>query len=194
MMKILNVCIGRALQVRFGDRRELTAIGKRAVDGPVAVTPLGLAGDEQADLTRHGGLSKAVYAYPSEHLAFWQTVRAQAQVALRDEPLTPGLLGENLLLQGVREDELWIGDHLLVGDCVLVVSEPRMPCYKFSAAMGFSQAAKLMTQSGFCGAYLAVLRPGTVQAGQTFTLRPGPRDVNLRALFRARSGASSGRG
>ena len=194
MMKILNVCIGRALQVRFGDRRELTAIGKRAVDGPVAVTPLGLAGDEQADLTRHGGLSKAVYAYPSEHLAFWQTVRAQAQVALWDEPLTPGLLGENLLLQGVREDDLWVGDHVLVGDCVLVVSEPRMPCFKFSAAMGFAQAAKLMTQSGFCGAYLAVLRPGMVQAGQAFTLRPGPRDVNLRALFRARSGASSSRG
>jgi MOSC domain-containing protein YiiM len=187
-MKILSVCIGRARQVHFGDRRELTAIGKCAVDGPVAVTPLGLQGDEQADLTRHGGLSKAVYAYPSEHVPFWQTVRAQAQVALWDEPLPPGLLGENLLLQGVRETELWVGDHLVLGDCVLVVSEPRMPCYKFSAAMGFAQAAKLMTQSGFCGAYLAVLHPGTLQAGQAFTLRPGPRDVNLRELFRARSG------
>lgn len=187
-MKILKVCTGRARQVRFGERRELSAIGKCAVKGPVAVTPLGLEGDEQADLTRHGGLSKAVYAYPSEHLAFWQTVRAQARVALWDEPLTPGLLGENLLLQGVREDELWIGDQLRLGDAVLVVSEPRMPCYKFSVAMGFAQAAKLMTQSGFCGAYLAVLRPGTVQADQDFVLQPGPRDVNLRALFRARSG------
>ena len=187
-MKILHVCTGRTRRVRFGERQELSAIGKTAVDGPVAVTPLGLQGDEQADLTRHGGLAKAVYAYPSEHLAFWQTVRAQAQVALWDEPLAPGLLGENLLLQGAREDDLWVGDHLVLGDCVLVVSEPRMPCYKFSAAMGFAQAAKLMTQSGFCGAYLAVLRPGTVQAGQDFTLRPGPRDVNLRDLFRARSG------
>ena len=187
-MKILAVCTGRARPARFDERRELTAIGKSAVQGPVAVGPMGLEGDEQADLSRHGGLSKAVYAYPSEHLSFWQTVRAQAQVALWDEPITPGLLGENLLLQGVREDELWVGDHLLVGDCILVVSEPRMPCYKFSAAMGFAQAAKLMKQSGFCGAYLAVLQPGTLQAGQDFTLRPGPRDVNLRALFRARSG------
>jgi MOSC domain-containing protein YiiM len=187
-MKILSVCTGRARETRFGDRRELTAIAKSAVDGPVVVTPLGLQGDEQADLTRHGGLSKAVYAYPSEHLPFWQTVRAQAQVALWDDPITPGLLGENLLLQGVREDELWLGDHLVLDDCVLVVSEPRMPCYKFGAAMGFAQAARLMTQSGFCGAYLAVLKPGTLQAGQSFQLRAGPRDVNLRALFRARSG------
>lgn len=164
-----------------------SAIGKSAVEGPVTVRPLGLAGDEQADLARHGGLAKAVYAYPSEHLPFWQTVRAQAQAALWHEPLPPGLLGENLVIEGVREHELWIGDRLRLPGCVLVVSEPRLPCSKFSAAMGFAQAAWLMTQSGFCGAYLAVLVPGTVQAGEHFTLEPGPREVSLRELFRARS-------
>jgi MOSC domain-containing protein YiiM len=189
MMKILYVCLGRARTVRFGHRQEeMSAIAKSAVEGPVLVKPLGLDGDEQGDLTRHGGLAKAVYAYPSEHLPFWQTVRAQARVALWDEPLPPGLLGENLLLQGVREHELWIGDRLVLPGCVLVVSEPRMPCYKFGAAMGFNQAVKMMTQSGFCGAYLAVLQPGTLQAGDAFKLEPGPRDVNLRELFRARSG------
>ncbi|MDP3610451.1 MAG: MOSC domain-containing protein, partial [Rubrivivax sp.] len=128
-----------------------------------------------------------VYAYPSEHLPFWQTVRAQAKAALWDEPITPGLMGENLLLQGLREQDLWIGDRLLLPDCVLVVSEPRRPCFKFAAVMGFAQAAQLMTQSGFCGAYLAVLVPGTVQAGEPIRLEAGPRDVNLRDLFRARS-------
>lgn len=187
-MKILHVCTGRARQVRFGKQLALSAIGKTAVEGPVAVRPLGLASDEQADLSCHGGLAKAVYAYPSEHLPFWQTVRAQAQVALWDEPLPPGLLGENLVIEGVREHELWIGDRLRLPGCVLVVSEPRMPCSKFSAVMGFAQAAQLMTQSGFCGAYLAVLVPGTVQAGEAFTLEPGPREVNLRELFRSRSG------
>lgn len=187
-MKILHVCTGRARQVRFGKHLALSAIGKSPVDGPVAVRPLGLEGDEQADLTHHGGLSKAVYAYPSEHLPFWQTVRAQAKVSLWDEPLTPGLLGENLLLQGVREHELWIGDRLHLPDCVLVVSEPRMPCSKFASVMGFAQAARLMTQSGLCGTYLAVLQPGTLRAGESFTLESGPRDVNLRELFRARSG------
>ena len=170
-MKILHVCTGRARQVRFGNQLALSAIAKSAVDGPVEVRPLGLDGDEQADLSCHGGLSKAVYAYPSEHLPFWQTVRAQARVSLWDEPLPPGLLGENLLIEGVREHELWIGDRLRLPGCVLVVSEPRLPCSKFS------------------GAYLAVLEPGTGQAGETFSLEPGPREVNLRELFRARSRA-----
>ncbi len=158
--------------------------------GRVAVGVLGLAGDEQADLTVHGGLAKAVYAYPSEHLPFWQTVRAQARVAPWDQPLAAGALGENLLLQGVLERDLWVGDRLVIGrdgcGCVLAVSEPRHPCFKFAAAMGFAQAVKLMEQSGFCGSYLAVLEPGTVQAGDPIELQPGPREVGIQELFRSR--------
>ena len=171
----------------------MTAIAKHPVSGPVTVHPLGLEGDEQADPSVHGSLAKAVYAYPQEHYAFWQTVRAQAGVALWDEPLPPGSLGENLLLQGLLEDQLWIGDRLRIGTpasgagCVLAVSEPRMPCFKFGAAMGFAQAIRLMTQSGWCGAYLAVLEPGAVQAGDAIELVPGPREVNLRDLFRKRA-------
>ncbi len=187
-MKILQVCTGRARGIAVQGREVLSAIGKAAVEGPVAVGGLGLAGDEQADLTVHGGLSRAVYAYPSEHLPFWQTVRAQARAAAWAEPIPPGLLGENLLLQGVLEQALWLGDRLHLPGCVLVVGEPRLPCCKFGAAMGFDAAVKLMTQSGYCGAYLAVLHPGTVQAGDTFTLEPGPREVSLLELFRARSG------
>jgi len=186
MMKVLHVCTGRARPTLINGRQVLTAITKAAVEGPVAVGPLGLAGDEQADLSVHGGLSKAVYAYPSEHLPFWQTVRAQAQVALWDDTLPPGALGENLLLQGVREQDLWVGDRLVLPGCVLVVSEPRQPCFKFGAAMGFAQAVKLMSQSGYCGSYLAVLQPGQVQAGDAITLEPGPREVNVLELFRAR--------
>jgi MOSC domain-containing protein YiiM len=192
-LKILHVNTGRARPTQINGRGVLTAIHKSAVQGPVAVAALGLAGDEQADLSVHGGLSKAVYAYPHEHYTFWQTVRAQAQVSLWNEPLAPGALGENLTLQGIQEAHLFIGDKLLVGGtaqapgCVLVVSEPRMPCFKFNAAMGFSQAAKLMQQSGFCGSYLAVLIPGVVQAGDPITLQPGPREVNLRELFMSRT-------
>jgi MOSC domain-containing protein YiiM len=185
-MKVLHVCTGVARPTLVNGRKVLTAIAKTAVAGPVAVGPLGLAGDEQADLSVHGGLAKAVYAYPSEHLPFWQTVRAQAQAALWDETLAPGAMGENLLLQGLREQDLWVGDRLVLPGCVLVVSEPRQPCFKFGAAMGFAQAVKLMAQSGFCGSYLAVLHPGQVQAGDAIQLEPGPREVNLRDLFRAR--------
>jgi MOSC domain-containing protein YiiM len=187
-MKVIRVSTGRARAAQINGRKVLTATGKMPVDGPVAVGPLGLAGDEQADLTVHGGISKAVYAYPSEHLPFWQTVRAQAQVSLWDEELPPGLLGENLLLQGLLENNLYIGDRLELPNCVLAVSEPRYPCFKFTAAMGFKQAGKLMAQSGYCGSYLAVIEPGTVQAGDAIRLLPGPREVSISELFKSRSG------
>lgn len=188
-MKVIRVSTGQAREAMINGRKVMTAIGKLPVEVAVAVGQLGLAGDEQADPTVHGGLAKAVYAYPAEHLPFWQTVRAQAQVGLWDDTLPPGLMGENLLLQGLLETDLWIGDRLELPHCTLAVSEPRFPCFKFTAAMGFKQAAKLMVQSGFCGSYLAVLEPGTVQAGDAITLRPGPREVNIRELFKSRARA-----
>lgn len=186
-MKVLHVNRGRARATHINGRTVMTAIGKQPVAGAVSVGRMGLEGDEQADLTVHGGLAKAVYAYPHEHYGFWQTVRAQARVSLWDEPMAPGTLGENLTLQGLTEDVLWVGDQLRLPGCVLAVSEPRFPCFKFNATMGFSQAGKLMVQSGFCGSYLAVIEPGRICAGDEFDLVPGPREVNLRELFRARA-------
>jgi len=188
-VKVLSVNCATARELLVDGRRVCSAIGKRAVDGAVAVGPLGLAGDEQADLSVHGGLTKAVYAYPHEHFAFWQTVRAQAKAAPWDEPVAPGLFGENLTVEGLSEDRLWIGDRLVLPGCVLAVSEPRYPCFKFNAAMGFKHAAKLMWQSAYCGSYLAVLEPGTVSAGDPIELVPGAREVGLRELFRARAPA-----
>jgi len=185
-MQIVSVNVATAQIQAIEGKRVLTGIDKRAVEGEVHVHRLGLHGDEQADLSVHGGLAKAVYAYPSEHFAFWQTVRAQAGVADWKAPIRPGLLGENLTLHGLTEDRLWIGDQLHLPGCVLAVSAPRFPCFKFSAAMGFAQASRMMMQSGFCGAYLGVLVPGTVCAGDPIDLRPGPREVPLRDLFKAR--------
>lgn len=165
----------------------MTAYAKHQVEDPVEVTPMGLEGDEQADQSVHGGLSKAVYAYPVEHYPFWQTVRAQARVAMWDEPLPPGSLGENLTVSGLIESEACIGDVLRFPGCELVVSEPRQPCFKFNAAMGFAQAGKLMIQSGWCGYYLAVRQPGRIAAGDPFDLIPGPREVGIAELFRARN-------
>lgn len=185
-MQVLSVNVGRARPVQIDGRRVMSAIGKQPVSGPVAVGPLGLAGDEQADPSVHGGPSKAVYAYPAAHLGFWSTVRAQAKVGLWDEPVPPGLLGENLLIDGLLEGELWVGDRLELPGCVLAVSEPRFPCFKFGAALGFPQAVKLMAQSGYCGSYLQVLVPGTVQAGDPVRLVPGPREVGLLELFKSK--------
>lgn len=161
-----------------------SAIRKRPVDGALAVGEMGLDGDEQADLSVHGGVSRALYAYPSEHYPFWQTVRAQAKAADWGAALPWGSMGENLSLQGVLEGELWQGDRLVFADCELLVTEPRQPCFKFAAVMGFPQAVKLMAQSGYCGTYLAVKRAGTLRAGESFAVEPGPRLVSVPQLFR----------
>ena len=181
--RLLSVNTGTALGRLMEGRRVVTAIGKSAREGPIAVNPLGLAGDEQADPTVHGGLSKAVYAYPQEHLPFWRAQRQQHGVSLFDEVLPPGFVGENLSLHGLLEAEVWVGDTLHFPHCVLRVTEPRQPCYKFNAVMGFNQAGKAMAQSGFCGFYLAVAEAGTVSAGDTFELRPGPRALGIAQAF-----------
>jgi len=188
-MKVLSVNTARAEAHQINGREVMTAIGKRARTGPVAYLPLGLDGDEQADLSVHGGLAKAIYAYPHKHYPFWRTVRAQARVSgWEDELPPPGTMGENLTLDGLDERDLWIGDQLHFADGgVLIVSEPRFPCFKFNAVMGFSKAAKLMVESGYCGAYLAVKQPGAIQSGDSFTLQPGPRELGLLELFRSRT-------
>ena len=185
-MKILSVNTARVETLCIQGKAVRTAIGKRPVTGRVAVLPLGLEADEQADPTVHGGLSKAVYAYPVAHYPFWQGVRAQASVAAVDEVLPHGFMGENLTIEGLLEQQLWVGDRLRLPGCVLAVSEPRYPCLKFNAVMGFKQAGTLMAQSGYCGSYLGVIEPGTVASGDEIELIPGPREVNLRELFMAR--------
>lgn len=185
-MQLLSLNTARVEMMPINGKPVATAIRKKPREDTVAVKPLGLEGDEQADPRYHGGLSKAVYAYPSEHYPFWQTVRAQAQVAGWEAALPWGSMGENLSLQGLLETEVWVGDVLCFPDCELAVSEPRHPCFKFNAAMGFNQAVKLMGQSAWCGFYLAVRQPGSLAAGQRFELRPGPREVSIHELFRAK--------
>ena len=182
-MQVASVNIGTARPLMAGGRRVLSGIGKHAVAGPVAVGPLGLAGDEQADLRVHGGLDKAVYAYPAEHYSFWQTQRQAQGVSLFDEDLPPGFVGENLTLQGLLEPQVWVGDTLRFPDCILRVTEPRQPCFKFNAVMGYAGAARDMVRSGACGFYLAVVVPGSIAAGQAFTLEPGPRNLAIAAAF-----------
>lgn len=181
-----SVQLGAARKVQISGRSILTAIHKTAVAGPVPVQALGLLGDEQADLSVHGGLDKAVYAYPSEHYAFWQQARREAGVAGIDDALPFGSMGENLTLRGLLEADVWVGDVLRFADCALRVVQPREPCFKFNAAMGFNTAVKAMALSGRCGFYLAVNEPGTVQAGESFTLEPGPRQMGIPELFKAK--------
>ena len=184
--QLLSVQVGTARRITIGGRSILTAIGKQPVASDVAAKPLGLVGDEQADLSVHGGLEKAVYAYPSEHYAYWQAARRDAGLTQIDDTLPPGSLGENLTLAGLLETDVWAGDVLQFPGCALRVTVPREPCYKFNAVMGFAQASKLMAQSGFCGFYLAVQTPGVLRTGDTFEVIPGQRGTGIPELFAAK--------
>lgn len=190
----VNTATARFLQV--GGKRMLSGIGKQAQTGAIPVGRLGLAGDVQADLSIHGGLNKAVYAYPLAHYAYWQTRRRALGISLFDapldgspgEPLSPGFVGENLTLTGLLESQVWIGDELHFPHCVLRVTEPRQPCGKFNAVMGYAHAARDMALQGCCGFYMAVDAPGTLSAGETFTLVPGRRALSVADAFAAKRG------
>ena len=185
-MSLASVQVARARKVLISGRSILTGIHKTAIEGPVAVGALGLDGDEQADLSVHGGLDKAVYAYPADHYAFWRDLRERAGLSEIDNQLPHGAMGENLTLNGLLEANVWVGDVLRFPHCALRVSQPREPCYKFNAAMGFNTAVREMALSGFCGFYLRVDEPGTLQAGDRFELVHGPRNDSIALRFQTK--------
>ena len=186
MTALLGVQLGVARRVKIGERSVLTAFNKQPTRESTLVMPLGLMGDEQADLSIHGGLEKAVYAYPSEHYDFWKNARREEGVSPLDTSLPHGALGENLTLEGLLETQVWAGDVLRFPHCELKVTVPREPCGKLNAIMGFARAGKFMAHSGFCGFYLSVESAGSIQAGQSFMLVAGPRRVSIGQLFNAK--------
>lgn len=157
-MRIISVNVGMPRPLPHPGGVVESGIVKEPVAGPVAVGALNLAGDGQADLSVHGGVDKAVYAYPHEHYAAW------ARELGRDD-LTPGWFGENLTIDGVSEDEVAIGDAFRAGSALLEVSQPRIPCFKLAARMGDPAFAKPFLRSGRTGFYLRVIEEGTVEAG-----------------------------
>lgn len=149
--------------------------------GPVELGPAGFAAGPEHVHTH------ALYAYPTVHHPFWRTVRAQARVAEADDAILPGMFDEHLDLDGVQESELWLGDVLRFPGCDLVVTGPRLPDARFDETLGFAHAAKMVLQSRWCGVWLGVLVPGRIAAGDAFAIVPGPREVALLELFRART-------
>ncbi len=182
-IQLLGVQVAKPTGMMIDGKRVMTAIQKTAISGTVAANAIGLSGDEQASPDVHGGLDKAVYAYPSEHYAFWRKARQEQRASNADDALAFGSLGENLTLSGLLETDVWIGDRLLFPNCTLRVTDPREPCFKFNAVMGWSGAAKAMAQSGFCGFYLAVEEVGAIQAGEFATLIAGSRQMSIPESF-----------
>lgn len=174
-------------------RAEATALYKQSVsdlENPswVRVGRLAVDGDEQADLSVHGGISKAVYMFPVEHYAGWTEFLGAESTS--PPALSPGFFGENLTTEGLDEGDLYIGDTLWIGDVQLLVTEPRLPCFKFDARCGARRASRRMFQTGQCGTYLSVQNPGAIQAGQAIEVEPGPRETSVRQSLRLRTRSS----
>jgi MOSC domain-containing protein YiiM len=180
------VATGAARPWMVGGRRIVSAYGKQAVAGPVLASALGLAGDEQADLAVHGGLAKAIYAYPLEHWPLWEQARAHAGISPMEPHLPPGFLGENLGIRGLLEADAFIGDELHFPHAVLRITAPREPCFKFTHAMGWGGAARVMVEHAACGFYCAVAQAGPLQAGDTAQRVAGQGGLSVRDAFLAK--------
>jgi MOSC domain-containing protein YiiM len=152
----LNVAVPRILVWKGQEIR--TGIFKEPVEGPVMMRRLNLDGDRQADLTVHGGTAKAVYAYPSEHYPLWKD-------ELPDMVLPWGMFGENLTTEGMIEQGIHIGDKFRIGEAIVMVTQPRTPCYKLALKFQRDDMLKRMLTNGRSGFYLAVVGQGVVQAG-----------------------------
>lgn len=136
----------------------MTAIFKEPVPGRILVRTLNLDGDRQADLAVHGGTDKAVYVYPSEHYDYWRR-------ELSDRVLPSGSFGENFTTTGLLEDAVHIGDRFRIGSAELIVTQPRLPCYKLGIKFGHAEMVKRFANSRRTGFYLAVRMEGEVGAG-----------------------------
>ncbi len=160
-MKLISLNVARPRLIVYKGATINTGIFKQPVSGPVQLRTLNLDGDRQADLTVHGGPYKAVYAYPSEHYDYWRQ-----QLPGIDLPW--GMFGENFTTTGLSEDELHIGDRLQIASAVLMVRQPRMPCYKLAAKFQRDDMIERFLHSGRSGFYFSVEQEGEVAVGDSF--------------------------
>jgi MOSC domain-containing protein YiiM len=162
-MKLLSVNVGLPREIEWKRKLIRTSIFKAPVLGRVRVSQLNLEGDQQSDLSVHGGIDKAVYGYPSEHYPFWHH-------ELPGMDLPWGVFGENFTTEGLLEEAVHIGDRLRIGSAEFVVTQPRMPCFKLGIRFGRPDIVKRFLQSGRSGFYFAVLKEGEVTVGDSIEL------------------------
>ncbi len=161
--KVISVNVGRPRIVNWKGTQVSTGIFKSAVDHPIDLKRLNLDGDRQADLSAHGGPYKAVYAYPSEHYPYWRE-------QLPNADLPWGAFGENLTTEGLFEDSLHIGDQLRIGTALLMVTQPRVPCYKITIRFDRDDMIKRFIASNTSGFYFSVVEEGRLAAGNTIEI------------------------
>jgi MOSC domain-containing protein YiiM len=185
-MQLISISSGKVMPL-FGSHHPnyssvASAIDKKSISNlatptPIEITRLGIAGDEQADLSVHGGIEKAIYVYPIEHYAFWNTLLSRETKKEVNLPL--GAFGENFTIEGLLETAVFVGDRMQIGDLEFTVVKLREPCFKFNAKMKYKGAAKAMLQSGTSGWYLRVNQTGVLAAGASIAVLPGQRLTSI---------------
>lgn len=177
-MKLISLNVARPQLALYNGATISTGIFKKPVSGPVQLRTLNLDGDRQADLAVHGGPNKAVYGYPSEHYDFWRQ-------ELPGMSLPWGMFGENFTTEGLRESDLHIGDRLQIGTAIIVVRQPRIPCYKLAVKFQRNDILARFLRSGRSGFYFSVEQEGTVAAGGSFEfLSKEPRGISIAEMNR----------
>jgi MOSC domain-containing protein YiiM len=178
-MQVVSVNVSMPVEAMHEGKKVSTGIFKSPVQGTIAVTKLNLGGDGQADLTVHGGVDKAVYAYSLDHYAYWERVLGRS-------PLPRGQFGENLTIAGLDEAVSCVGDHLQIGSAVFAITQPRQPCFKLGIRFGDMEMPKLFTKSARTGFYLKVVREGSLTAGdEVRVVEQGKGRVSVQELFLA---------
>jgi MOSC domain-containing protein YiiM len=157
-MRMVSLNVGMPREVTWHGKSVTTGIFKEPVAGRIALRKLNLDGDGQADLSVHGGADKAVYCYPVEHYGYWKK-----ELPGRELPM--GMFGENFTTEGFKEDTVHLGDRFSLGSAEVVVTQPRLPCYKLGVRFGADDMVKRFLASGRTGFYVAVVREGEVGAG-----------------------------
>ena len=177
-MKLLSVNVSPPKEVVYGGKAVTTGIFKEPIHGRIMLGTLNLDGDGQADLVGHGGIFKAAYAYSVENYEYWKRELGRADLAF-------GQFGENFTVEGMPEDEVHIGDVFRVGDALVEVTQPRVPCYKLGIKMGLRGFEKMFLASYRVGFYLRVLEEGEVGAGDVLDrVRTDPERMTVREMCR----------
>jgi MOSC domain-containing protein YiiM len=177
IVRSVNVSLPKLVQHK--SKTVSTGIFKQPVSGRIAVNQFNLAGDQQVDLVNHGGEHKAVYGFASDHYAFWKQKLNQSEFPY-------GKFGENLTIEGLDESTLCIGDQLHVGESVLEITQPRVPCFKLGLAFNRDDMPRLFVEHAATGIYFRVIETGSVATGDRVSLKQShPAKVSVQQLFKA---------
>ena len=178
-MELVSINVSLPVDVLYNNKVVSTGIFKKPINATIQISQSGLEGDQQADLINHGGEHKAVYGFSANHYSFWRN-------KLNNPNLSFGQFGENLTITELDEAKLCIGDQLQIGNCILEITQPRVPCFKLGIALNLNSMPKLFVQQGATGIYFRVLQAGAISVGgQLEVIYHHPQQLTVQTLFRA---------